>query len=412
MRNSDKIIAIGSSRQPDSKKAAQEATESILEQFGPEISVGWALIFCGGRHDSQTVIQHIGSRLNTDCLIGGAAVGTITRDLLGTSGYELSIAAFSEAIPKPVLISVEDLDKGEIEAGEKLGARLREIAHEGDTVLLFYDSIQSSPPPVLHVGSYLMEGIYRGLQGKSMKLLGAGTAGDLQLSGSHIFSGNQMKKHAAAAMVLPSSIESHTRIMHGCVPVSSFMEITKIEGAVLYELDGRPALEILMEMLGEDRGPSVTDNLSLSLTIGQKHGDPFAPYDESSYVNRLILASNPENGSVVLFEADFQEGTRIQIMSRDNHLMYESVQKGTQELLESVQNRDPFFALYIDCAGRCNAFSGSEVEEASIVQNRIGQNVPLLGFYSGVEIAPLLGRSRPLDWTGVLTLFFQNRESS
>jgi len=27
---------------------------------------------------------------------------------------------------------------------------------------------------------------------------------------------------------------------------------------------------------------------------------------------------------------------------------------------------------------------------------------PLLGFYSGVEIAPFLQKSRGLDWTGVL----------
>ena len=74
------------------------------------------------------------------------------------------------------------------------------------------------------------------------------------------------------------------------------------------------------------------------------------------------------------------------------------------------------FALYIDCAGRTSAFSGADVEEAAILQYRqsaradleqaeLGPETPLLGFYSGVEIAPLLGRSRPLDWTGVLTLF-------
>ena len=28
--------------------------------------------------------------------------------------------------------------------------------------------------------------------------------------------------------------------------------------------------------------------------------------------------------------------------------------------------------------------------------------MPLLGFYSGVEIAPFMGGSRALDWTGVL----------
>jgi hypothetical protein len=45
------------------------------------------------------------------------------------------------------------------------------------------------------------------------------------------------------------------------------------------------------------------------------------------------------------------------------------------------------------------------VEEAAEVQKVLGErNIPLIGFYSGVELAPLLGRTRGLDWTGVLTI--------
>ena len=45
-------------------------------------------------------------------------------------------------------------------------------------------------------------------------------------------------------------------------------------------------------------------------------------------------------------------------------------------------------------------------EEAAEVQKVFNQyNTPLLGFYSGVEVSPLLGSSRGLDWTGVLLVF-------
>ena len=140
------------------------------------------------------------------------------------------------------------------------------------------------------------------------------------------------------------------------------------------------------------------------MTLGEKHGDPYAPYNESDYVNRLILSANRENGSIALFEADFQKGAKVQIMTRDNQLMLESVQKQTQRLLDSLGDSKPIFALYIDCAGRTRAFSGADTEEAGILRESIGSDIPLLGFYSGVEIAPLLGRSRPLDWTGVLSV--------
>jgi small ligand-binding sensory domain FIST len=141
------------------------------------------------------------------------------------------------------------------------------------------------------------------------------------------------------------------------------------------------------------------------VTLGKKYGEPYAPFNEQMYVNRLVIDSDHEKGSVTIFEADFQQGDMVQVMSRDNHLMVESVGSGTAELIENTDLENSEFALYIDCAGRASGFSGSEIEEADVVRKTIGKSVPFLGFYSGVEIAPFLGRSRPLDWTGVLTIF-------
>ena len=44
-------------------------------------------------------------------------------------------------------------------------------------------------------------------------------------------------------------------------------------------------------------------------------------------------------------------------------------------------------------------------EEASAVVDMLNRyHTPLLGFYSGVEVAPMFGRSIGLDWTGILTV--------
>lgn len=405
MKNTFSSALIGAGKHPDSTQAARLAAQMIVEQLEQTGPAGWALAFCGGRHDQEAALQELRAQLGEIEIVGGAAIGTITNNSLGYSGYECALAMFPASLPKPTLIALDGLDRGELEVGRQLGARLREAAHEGDTVLLFYDSVRDDPPPLLYVGSRLMDGVYEGLGGKQLTLIGAGAIGDFQFSGSYVFNGRQGTKHGVVAAVLPSVVQSHTTIMHGCMPVSAFLEITRIEGAVLYELDGRPALDVLLDMAGQQGAGPAMDNLSLSVTIGEKHGAPYAPYDESAYVNRLILSTNPDEGSVTLFEADFQAGTRVQVMSRDNLLMLESVEKRTKDLLASLDRERPFFALYIDCAGRSSTFSGAEPEEASLVQSALGPDIPLLGFYSGVEIAPLLGRSRPLDWTGVLTLF-------
>jgi hypothetical protein len=72
---------------------------------------------------------------------------------------------------------------------------------------------------------------------------------------------------------------------------------------------------------------------------------------------------------------------------------------------QSNAGRDNLLALYIDCAGRASARSGSSVEEAELVVQGFDPGTPLLGFYSGVEVAPFGDEpSKPLDWTGVLSV--------
>jgi hypothetical protein len=214
-------------------------------------------------------------------------------------------------------------------------------------------------------------------------------------------------------VVLPSTICAETAILHGCIPASSFLTVTNIEGAELLELEGRPALDVLEERLGRDDWSDRELELSLSVTLGQKQGDLFSPYDENAYVNRLILQVDRQRRSVMLFEPDFHVGSLVQIMSRDNALMLESVRDGAKALASRTAGWHKLLWLYFDCAGRASARSGAETEEADILVAGLPSDTPLVGFYSGVEIAPVAGgMSRPLDWTGVLASLYLRQSPS
>ena len=363
------------------------------------------LAFCGGKHDPKAILAALrGKYGETVPIVGGSAAGVIWRDGFGYSGLELGIAAFVSRDIAPVVVVTRDLQQGEQAAGVILGERIAEVAAEGSVVLFFYDSVASQAPLRLHPASALVEGLQAGLGGRSVRLIGGGTLTDMNLFDAWVFDGRDAVKHAAVALVFPPTVAEETAIFHGCRPVSTFMDITRIEGAEVFELDGKPALGVIEQMIGARPGYAKTQELSLIATLGEKQGDPFAPYDENSYVNRLILHTNHATGSITLFEPDFQLGTRVQIMSRDNSLMLDSVRDGVASINQRVAGRQSLLGLYIDCAGRASARSGAAVEEAEIVQRSLDPSVPLIGFYSGVEIAPFAGYSRPLDWTGVLTV--------
>ncbi|WP_342241494.1 FIST signal transduction protein [Inquilinus sp. OTU3971] len=394
------MVAIGHGRSASAAVAIEQCCAGLAGTRARLL-----LAFCGGKHDGLEIVTALRAAFgNSVPIVGGSAAGVIWRDGLGYSGLEVGLVAFGEDDVLPEVVVNRDLLGGEHAAGQALGKKLAEITPPESVVLMFYDSVANQSPLRLHPASDLVDGIQLGLAGHRIRLIGGGTLTDMNLSDAWILDGASVVKHAAVALVLPPELKDETVILHGCRPVSTFMEITRIDGAEVFELDGRPALDVIERMLGVTLGSTSSHDLSLIATLGEKQGDPYAAYDENLYVNRLILRANRAIGSITLFEKDFRQGTRVQIMSRDNALMLDSVRNGIRAINQAQRGRQPLLAVYIDCAGRASARSGASIEEARLVAEGLDPAIPFLGFYSGVEIAPFDGYSRPLDWTGLLTV--------
>ena len=400
-------MRVGYGKNPDPVSAVRQAVAAL----GPAARApGMVLAFSGGKLDPFAVRAALADALGPVPVVGGSAAGAISRAGTGYSGFEIGLVAFDDPETTPRLARAEGLDRDERAAGADLGLQVRRAVSDPVAVVMFFDSVASTRPPRLHHASSIVAGFNEAVGNAPVTLIGGGMLTDMNMTGAWVFDGAGVSKHATTALIFPHCVEAETEIVHGCRPVSAFMEITRIEGATVYELDGEPALRVIERMLGLPIGGGRGQDLSLVATLGQKQGDPFAPYDEKSYVNRLILSANAEQGSITLFEPDFERGALVQIMSRDNGLMLESVRRGVRAANAAAKGRDALLALYIDCAGRASARSGAPIEEAELVVQGLDPAVPLLGFYSGVEVAPFAGeRSRPLDWTGVLTVLRRRR---
>lgn len=362
------------------------------------------LVFCGGKLDGSKILEIFRDKYGDIPIVGGAAAGAIAGESFGYSGLEITALAILSRSATPRIFISDDLTEGEYIVSKRLGSEIADAINYGDTVTLFYDSVAENPPLRLHMATKIVAGLMEGCRHKRPTVLGGGLLTDLNLSEGWVFDGRMVRRHGLIALAWPSSIKADTFVMNGCVPASSFLEITRIDGAVVYELDGEPALSVLEQRLGRPMTTGPEGTISLLATLGQKQGDQFAPFDEHSYVNRLILTGDPSEGSVTLFEADFELGAQVQIMARDNALMLDSVRRGVRAANEIIAQGDTLFSLYIDCAGRASIRSGAAREEASLVVDGLDQSAPLIGLYSGVEIAPFDGEPRALDWTGLLAV--------
>jgi len=405
---------VGYCNSSDALFSGRQVAENAIKNGGIEKPC-LVLAFCSGLLDHNAFYEGIRSIVGHEPpIVGGSAVGIITNQHLSYNGYPVGVAILQSDRLKYEVASVDNLDKDERVAGRRLAEKLSNDII-GKLLLVFYDSVKMSPtestPPIMNASPLLIEGFEEAFA-SSIPIIGAGVVGDFGFSPTKQFCGSYVGSQTVVGTLLGGDIEMDYTIMHGCTPKDGiYHTISRIEGPIIYEVDGKPVASIIDDMYGNQDWQQ--QKPVRRLTIGVNLGDKFGAYNESEYVNRLITGVLPQGRGIVIFEPDLVNGTEIQFMLRDSDKIIESARKNSIELVKAVgiAGRKPVLGLYIDCAGRTASFSDTRTEEASEVCHVLNHHsIPMLGFYSGVEIAPVLGKSRGLDWTGVLLILSRGQK--
>lgn len=401
------IVAIGHSHHADAKLAALVAFNTAQQQIKqPDL----VLAFCNHGLDPQNYYLSLRALLGDDVpIIGGSAIGVITNDFLRYQGATSAIAFIQCQTMTFQLASAEHLFKDPEQTGYALSHALSET-HKASLLFLLYDSIKyaatSTSPAVLNPSHLLLKGLSKSLS-PMVPVVGAGLLGDHQFNPITHFSGYSISNQSASAVLFSSAVKPHIAVMHGCKPLSGReFTITDIFGQFLYTLDGQPVVDVIDQAYGSQHWRQQSPVRTLCL--GRQHEQFDSQRHESCFTNRLISGILPDNEGIILFEPDFRTGDKVQLMQRDTKRTIQSAKEQTRQLVQQIKQADdtPLFALYINCGGRAAVFEDSDQEEAAEVQLAMNQaKIPLLGFYCGVEIAPVHQKSQGLDWSGVLVIF-------
>ncbi len=101
--------------------------------------------------------------------------------------------------------------------------------------------MNASPP--------LIEGIERAL-GTSIPIVGAGLVGDYDFGPTRQFCGSFVGQQTVVGALLGGNLEPYFQIMHGCTVMDGiYHTITKMQGPIIYEIDGKPVAEMIDEMV-------------------------------------------------------------------------------------------------------------------------------------------------------------------
>jgi hypothetical protein len=167
----------------------------------------------------------------------------------------------------------------------------------------------------------------------------------------------------------------------GWTPFGPERMVTKSIDNVLYEIDGKPALDLYKTYLGEKSKELPGSALLYPLKVKSS--------DESKSIVRTILNINEEDNSMIL-AGDISEGSHVQLMMTNVDSIVNAAEVGAQQAID-LREKEPELAILVSCIGRKLVLDQRVEEEVEEVVEVIGKKARVCGFYSYGEIAPFDG---------------------
>jgi len=218
-----------------------------------------------------------------------------------------------------------------------------------------------------------------------------------------------------------------SRVTQGCHPVAAQRVITAAEGNVMIELDGEPALDVLLRDTGIslDHPQQAMASLRATLVGLTPAGSDVvgrSGHFGSDVLVRHIIGLDPARNAVAIADR-VEPGMRMAFCRRDAQAARADLMRICAEIREELEPQEVSLsvaaalaapeatgtptparriagAVYVSCSGRGGPHFGGPSAELQIVRRALG-DVPLVGFFAAGEIA----RDHLYGYTGVLTVF-------
>ena len=157
--------------------------------------------------------------------------------------------------------------------------------------------------------------------------------------------------------------------------------VTKSQNNVLFELDGKPALDLYKSYLGDRASELPASGLLFPLALRSSAG-------EDKHIVRTLLAIDEKNNSMT-FAGDIQQGYLAQLMKANLDRLVDGASKAAHMTIENSAAADGvMLSVAISCVGRRLVLGERTEDELESTLEVLPSGTRQVGFYSYGEISP------------------------
>jgi hypothetical protein len=362
----------------DHKSASHDAGKMALSELGganPLIVFAFSSI----KYDMNVVLSGLRDIFPDARIVGGSAAGEITPSSTVFDG--VGVMAISSDTMECVLGLGERVFENSFEAGVRMAEDVvKNNGGKKPSILIMI------PDGITGNGADIVEGA-KSILGENFPIIGGSSGDDYLFEKTYEYYDDKVLSDAVVGIGLTGNFSYGFGVRHGWEPIGLPLTVTKADGVLLQEIDGKPALSVYEEYFGKEAEELVKEPLA---RMAYTYPLGIAVEDSDEFLIRDPVRAN-KKGEITVAAA-IPEGTIVRLMIGDRDRAIDASKWAGETAKKQLEGKTPRCILMFNCMARNRLLGIRCSEENQIVQNAIGADVPMLGLYTYGEQGPLLGR--------------------
>jgi hypothetical protein len=385
---------VGLSHHRNPEVAGREAAEKALERAGTG-RPDFVFAFASVGYDQGELLAAVRKATDAAPLCGSSGEGIIAGAEADESNFSVAVMAISSDELRFESALATDLRRDSEGAGRRVANALGpKIGPDALGVVMLADGLTLNFDRFLHG----FESV--GGPDRRVPLFGGTSADNWAMKRTYQYRDDQVVSDGVACALVSGRASVAWAVNHGCLPIGGERTVTRCRGNVIYEIDGKPILEVLKEYLVDDEIDNWNKTV-VNLCLGFKAPGSMKEYDE--YLIRFMPTKDDATGSITI-STEVTEGTSVWMTRRDFEKIANGVDRISQEIHAATAGHAPKLVLQFDCAGRGKVVlrDQQKAELQKRLRRGFGDDVPWMGLYTYGEIGPVGTRNAFHNYTAVV----------
>jgi hypothetical protein len=383
---------VGMSYHHNPNVAGREAAEQALQKAGvskPDL----VFVFGSIGYDQHSLVRAVRETTGEAPLTGCSAEGTINGDDADESNFSVVVTAISSEKLRWHHGIARGLEADPRAVGKRVAKDLMpHLSAETIGLFVFPDGLKDFVVPT----NNLVDNFFAGLEGnlpseRFLPMWGGGANVNINnwAPPTYQYCDDEVITDGVSYALLSGKAQAGWAISHGCIPIGGERIVTRSKGNIIYEIDGKPAMEVFGEYIPEGALTHDRDWFRYVISLSLCFRAPSYMKDEE-YVVRGMPAVSMADGSITV-QTEVEEGTSVWLSSRDKEKVSNGFDRMAVQIKDQLGGEKPKVVFQFECATRGKLMFRDQ-EKLQILKRfrqSLDPDAPWVGFYTVGEIGPV-----------------------